>query len=278
MKHAVLLASALLLPTAFTVTVHAASFDCAKAGTFVEHLICADQNLSTLDDGLSNFYRQALASSPRPDALRSAQRAWLREVRNACTSVQCLTQAYQARLDDLIPPMRSNSVTVQVPTPAAVSASPAPQAASAASVAAGATAPSAPRSTSSFSFKILDMRQHQRIADGSMFATKASEGATLVSVKYSYKNLTARPIGSMSLPGLVLLSPDGVRYQPDVGSSAAYAAVADLNTKVLSDLNPGLTATDADVFEVSTDLLRKPGWAIVIEADEDVKTPLVLKN
>src|SRR4051812_45739507 len=105
MKPALLFVGAMLLPTAFTA--HATSFDCSKAGSFVEHQICADPTLSSLDEDLANVYRQVQATSPRPDALRAAQRAWLKEVRNACTDVQCLTQAYRARLDDLVPPTRT---------------------------------------------------------------------------------------------------------------------------------------------------------------------------
>jgi len=37
----------------------AASFDCAKAGTQIEHLICADENLSELDEGYGALYKLA---------------------------------------------------------------------------------------------------------------------------------------------------------------------------------------------------------------------------
>ena len=40
-----------------TLPVQAASFDCAKAGTKVEKLICGDAGLSKLDDELAAAYK-----------------------------------------------------------------------------------------------------------------------------------------------------------------------------------------------------------------------------
>jgi uncharacterized protein len=42
----------------------AASFDCAKASTRVERLICADKDVSALDDRLASTYRLAKAAYP----------------------------------------------------------------------------------------------------------------------------------------------------------------------------------------------------------------------
>ena len=162
-----------------------------------------------------------------------------------------------------------------------VSASPAP--AVAPSIVAPAAALPTPRATSTFSFKILEVSQHQRIAGKGGAETKAPEGQTLVAVKYSYKNLTTDPIGSMRLPSLALVSPDGARIQPDATASKAYAVSSNPYATALTNdqnpvLAPGMTTTDAGVFKVRTDLLAKPGWSLVIEADEDVKVALTLKN
>lgn len=40
----------------------AASFDCAKAGTPVEKMICADERISKLDSDLSDAYKGAFVS------------------------------------------------------------------------------------------------------------------------------------------------------------------------------------------------------------------------
>lgn len=82
-----------------------AGFDCAKASTPVERMICADPALSAQDGRLVEIYRQlADRLAADPDALKSLgsdQRAWLRERRNRCTDGVCLAAAYQARIDDL---------------------------------------------------------------------------------------------------------------------------------------------------------------------------------
>lgn len=58
----------------------AASFDCDKAATAREHLICGDPVLSELDSQLAAKYkeRQALLSKPGAILLRNSQRGWLR--------------------------------------------------------------------------------------------------------------------------------------------------------------------------------------------------------
>jgi uncharacterized protein YecT (DUF1311 family) len=77
----------------------AASFDCAKARTDIEHMICGDTELSSLDETLGRTYSRALKRLEDPDALRAAQRAWLRDVRNTCGEATCLRTAYRERLE-----------------------------------------------------------------------------------------------------------------------------------------------------------------------------------
>ena len=79
----------------------AASFDCAKAGTFVEKAICADATLSRLDEVLAQNFRGMLAADlGRPaSALRAEQRRWLAE-RDRCTDNACLLKRYRQRVDE----------------------------------------------------------------------------------------------------------------------------------------------------------------------------------
>lgn len=87
----------LLLP----LCAHAASFACAKAGSAAEKAVCADERLSRLDSDLGKAYARAVAAASDPAALRSAQRAWLKE-RDACGADQaCLRQSYERRLRDI---------------------------------------------------------------------------------------------------------------------------------------------------------------------------------
>jgi len=76
------------------------SFDCDKAKTQVERLICESPTLSRLDVMLDGAYRSALAASPAPDKLREEQRAWLKS-RNYCKDIKCLEMDYRDRLEAL---------------------------------------------------------------------------------------------------------------------------------------------------------------------------------
>ena len=96
-----LLAFALVSPL-----VTAASFNCAKAVAAVEKMVCADPELSRLDDYLNGSYQLAVARVGDKFALRQWQRAWLKSnALNDCTSAECVKLAYGTRvklLDDAI--------------------------------------------------------------------------------------------------------------------------------------------------------------------------------
>jgi uncharacterized protein len=80
---------------------HAASFDCAKAATPVEKLVCSNPALSRTDEELAKAYRSALASSGDKTRLRDEQRLWIRATRDRCPDVSCLSNAYAARIAEL---------------------------------------------------------------------------------------------------------------------------------------------------------------------------------
>lgn len=73
----------------------AASFNCSKAATEVEYLICGSHRLSALDSEMAKLYR-ALRS--RNDSIRQGQRDWLRRERNTCESHDCLLGKYNERI------------------------------------------------------------------------------------------------------------------------------------------------------------------------------------
>jgi uncharacterized protein len=80
----------------------AASFDCAKARTHVEVLICSDANLSRQDERLSEAYRSALAGSANPGAVTQWQRDWLKSARLAgCKDSACVSKEYTSRIQVL---------------------------------------------------------------------------------------------------------------------------------------------------------------------------------
>ncbi len=77
----------------------APSFDCARASTRVERLICADEELAHADVRMADLYRRRL-SSPAGDAdlLRTGQVTWRSSERDTCPDISCLRAAYEARI------------------------------------------------------------------------------------------------------------------------------------------------------------------------------------
>lgn len=79
-----------------------ASFPCEKAQSRIEKAICADAEVSDLDEYLGRYYfaaRDALRDSA--PCFAGDQRRWLRSVRNACQDAACLKKAYLERLGEL---------------------------------------------------------------------------------------------------------------------------------------------------------------------------------
>ena len=79
----------------------AASFDCAKAGTRAEKLICATPALSKADEELGRQYKAARAATKDARALRQAQMGWIRRHRDACADAACMLEAYERRIAEL---------------------------------------------------------------------------------------------------------------------------------------------------------------------------------
>lgn len=73
------------------------SFDCSKATTHVEKMICTDPRLSSEDEMLAQIYRKALAASVNRDVLKADQIRWIITERNACSDPTSLLDVYQAR-------------------------------------------------------------------------------------------------------------------------------------------------------------------------------------
>jgi len=93
----VLILASLLYPLSACAT----SFDCAKAFSTVEKLICSNDELSRLDSELAVSYKQALAASRNIRETKTSEKEWLRVARGICSDVTCLKEAYQKRIRDL---------------------------------------------------------------------------------------------------------------------------------------------------------------------------------
>ena len=79
---------------------HSASFDCDKAFTKVEKIICTDSNLSALDERLSSLYKEVLKKTDDKNYFNKEQIDWLR-IRNKCNDTECVTQSYRDRIKTL---------------------------------------------------------------------------------------------------------------------------------------------------------------------------------
>ncbi len=91
-----------LLGLLWSAAASAASFPCEKAQTRIEKAICADKEVSDLDEYLGRYYAGARSALGRAaECLRADQQQWLREVRNACADAACLKKAYLERLGAL---------------------------------------------------------------------------------------------------------------------------------------------------------------------------------
>lgn len=98
--------------TCLTAAIHAqavapraisASFDCNKAASPVETMICRDIQTSALDNKLQQTYTAALAAvaPSSKKALIEEQRHWITYTRDVCQDDACLRQVYAVRIDML---------------------------------------------------------------------------------------------------------------------------------------------------------------------------------
>jgi uncharacterized protein len=88
------------------ISTHAASFDCDKASSDLERIICDDRDLNSLDNEMDILYRIALESDK--NTVRDAQRRWLRKLRRIDAEkfekaiyLSKIYDSYQVRIGEL---------------------------------------------------------------------------------------------------------------------------------------------------------------------------------
>ena len=77
--------------------VQAAGFDCTKARTKIEKLICGDAELSKLDEELNAAYKTVIQDDKQADSMKQVQKQWVKK-RNGCSDAACVKHAYEERL------------------------------------------------------------------------------------------------------------------------------------------------------------------------------------
>ncbi|WP_311748465.1 hypothetical protein [Proteus columbae] len=72
---------------------YSASFNCSKAQTTIEEMICKTEVLSNLDSSMASLYKEK-----KDNRLIELQKVWLSNVRNKATTVDELTVLYSERI------------------------------------------------------------------------------------------------------------------------------------------------------------------------------------
>lgn len=93
-----------------TTTLFGASFDCTKAKTNVEKMICADEELSALDENLSKAFKEALTNTEDKEKLKKEQFAWMKE-RDKCQDKSCIKNIYNIKIQILIENLHDTNAT-----------------------------------------------------------------------------------------------------------------------------------------------------------------------
>lgn len=110
------------------------------------------------------------------------------------------------------------------------------------------------------------------IGDPDFLGKKASDGGTLVAIQATVKNISKEPLGAFSTPSFKLVDEQGTEYEADIDGTSAYATETNIdNSKLMSDLNPGIKVTDVQVYEISKDSYAKGKWFVQISSGEKVQ-------
>jgi uncharacterized protein len=98
----------LLFTFVFFVFVSGANFNCAKATTKVERMICADAQLSQLDSDMGEAYKKVYQMLEEKNLLRDTQRMWLKE-RETCETSDCISKSTKERISEIESFMNQNA-------------------------------------------------------------------------------------------------------------------------------------------------------------------------
>jgi uncharacterized protein len=104
--------AATLLLFAAIASANAASFNCRLARSASEMLICADKELSSLDDSLSALYTQAgRASFNKVEFKAESEREW-KQREATCSDKPCVLAWYAKRRTQLLGALQSTTTTI----------------------------------------------------------------------------------------------------------------------------------------------------------------------
>ncbi|ARU26612.1 lysozyme inhibitor LprI family protein [Cellvibrio sp. PSBB006] len=87
-----------LLSCIMSLPLYAASFNCDKASSGIEKMICNNAEISSADEALAKRYSEVKGKAKRPDLLTNNQLEWLSQ-RNSCKSEACVLEEYKSRIE-----------------------------------------------------------------------------------------------------------------------------------------------------------------------------------
>jgi len=100
-----------------------------------------------------------------------------------------------------------------------------------------------------------------------------SKGGIFVAIKWSLRNAGNVPVNSFNLPSkLQLISGDGATYDQDISATMQLAGEWNIDSKVMSSLNPKISVEEVAVFEIAKELVEQGGWMIKVGG---IRMPLI---
>ena len=123
--------------------------------------------------------------------------------------------------------------------------------------------------TDKFEITITDIEERTKVGT-LMFNESTSEGNVFICVRMKIKNISDKPIGTFSQPTFSLIDSKNVTYRSDISASSYYSTEVNTTDKALSDLNPGVTVTDACVFELGKSYYSQNTFNLKIDADKTI--------
>jgi len=123
--------------------------------------------------------------------------------------------------------------------------------------------------TDDFEITVTSIKKIKKVGN-EYFNSEPASGGIYVAIQYTCKNISDEPMGIFDTPSFYLYDSNDVKYKTDTGASMSYTTELDLDEKVLSELNPGISANGADVFEVSSERIEEGNWKLKIVADKNI--------
>jgi len=77
------------------------SFDCKRATTAAERLICSSKALAETDVQMAQSYKAVMSRTADKQSLKREQLAWLKNERDVCTDEDAMLKVYQERIEQL---------------------------------------------------------------------------------------------------------------------------------------------------------------------------------